>query len=302
MMAKRIIHIVFLMLLVTSVFAQVSRHRANRDTRHYFYNNVMAGYSIIFDDFENTNPKGGFASILGLGYSFVVPSFWFEVGVEMQSLSSYMTIMDDFSDRRVRDTEGDEAIYHYNKEFWYDRQDLLYVGVPVMFGYHHYKGFMIGAGIKYSVNVFGEARNRLRYSTSATYSDYIDDFEDMPNHFYGDYDMLVRRNMAYKVMRSKFAVCLEAGYIVYNNHRNYTGMRNRHVMCKLSGYVECGVNSIMCNRDIQEMCAPNPDNPAELMNQPYYLSNSTRNRRTIPFVVGIRWTYTIAAISCRTCR
>ena len=58
-MAKRVIHIVFLMLLVTSVFAQVRRPRANRDTRHYFYSNLTAGYSIVFDDFDNTDEKGG---------------------------------------------------------------------------------------------------------------------------------------------------------------------------------------------------------------------------------------------------
>lgn len=301
-MAKRIIHIVFLMLLVTSVFAQVRRSRANRDTRHYFYTNVTAGYSIVFDDFENTDVKGGFASILGLGYSFVVPSFWFEVGAEMQSLSSYMLITDDLSNKRIRDTEGDEVIYHYNKELWSDRQGLLYVGVPVMFGYHHYKGFSIGAGFKYSVNVLAMSRNRLQYSTSATYSDYIDDFENMPNHFYGDYDVHVRRNMSHKVARSKLAVCLEAGYTIYNNHRNYTGMRNRHVLCRLSGYFEYGINSLIQNRDVREMYTLNSSNPAELMNESYFLSNSTRNKRTIPFVVGVRWTYTLATITCRTCR
>ena len=301
-MAKRVIHIVFLMLLVTSVFAQVRRPRANRDTRHYFYSNLTAGYSIVFDDFDNTDEKGGFASILGLGYSFMVPSFWFEVGAETQLLSSYMTITDDFSDKRVWDTEGDEVIYHYNKDLWYDRQDLVYVGIPVMFGYHHYMGFSIGAGFKYSVNVLAMARNRLQYSTSATYSDYIDDFENMPNHFYGDYDVHVSKSMSHKVMRNKFAVCLVAGYTIYNNHRNYTGMRNRHVLCRLSGYFECGINPLIQNRDVREMYTLNPSNPAELMNVPYYLSNSTRNKRTIPFMVGIRWTYTLATITCRTCR
>jgi len=301
-MAKRIIHIIFFMLLATSVFAQVRRPRANRDTRHYFYNNVTAGYSIIFDDFENTQEKGGFASILGLGYSFMVPSFWFEVGAEMQSLSSSMSITDNLSDKRLRDTEGDEVIYHYNKDLWYERQDFLYVGVPVMFGYHHYKGFSIGGGFKYSINVLAVARNYLQYSTSATYSDYIDDFENMPNHFYGDYDMQTRSDIIRKVNRNKLAVCLEVGYIFYNNYRNYTNMRDRHVLCRLSGYFEYAVNSLVQNREDQEMYMLNPSNPAELMNVPYYLSNSTRNKRTTPFVVGFRWTYTLATISCRTCR
>ena len=84
-MAKRIVNVIFLVLLVAPIFAQVRRPRANRDTRHYFYTNVTPAYSIIFDEFENTHEKGGFASILGLGYSFMVPSFWFEVGAEVQS-------------------------------------------------------------------------------------------------------------------------------------------------------------------------------------------------------------------------
>jgi hypothetical protein len=107
---------------------------------------------------------------------------------------------------------------------------------------------------------------------------------------------------AYKVNRNKLAVCLEVGYIFYNNYRNYTNMRDRHVLCRLSGYFEYAVNSLVQNREDQEMYMLNPSNPAELMNVPYYLSNSTRNKRTTPFVVGFRWTYTLATISCRTCR
>lgn len=301
-MAKRIVNVIFLVLLVAPIFAQVRRPRANRDTRHYFYTNVTPAYSIIFDEFENTHEKGGFASILGLGYSFMVPSFWFEVGAEVQSLSSYMTITDNLSDKRIRDTEGDEVIYHYNKNLWYDRQDLFYVGVPIMLGYHHYKGFSIGAGFKYSVNLLGMAYNRLQYSTSATYSDYIEDFENMPNHFYGDYDIHTYENMTHVVTRHKLAVCLEAGYVIYNNHRNYPSMRNRHVLFRLSGYFECGINQLMQNRDVQGSYMLNYTNPAELTNEPYYLLNSTRNKHTVPFVVGIRWTYTLATITCRTCR
>ena len=90
-MVKRFIYIVFLLLFFsTTMMSQVRRHRANRDTRHYFYSNITPGYSIIFDDFENTKAYGGFGSIVGLGYSFVAPYFWLEVGAEMQSLSSYI--------------------------------------------------------------------------------------------------------------------------------------------------------------------------------------------------------------------
>ena len=302
-MVKRILNIIFLLLFVTTaMFGQVRRHRVNRDTRHYFYSNITPAYSIIFDDFENTQEKGGFGSIVGLGYSFMLPYFWLEIGAEMQSLSSYMTIIDDLSDKRVRDTEGDEVTYHYNKDLWYDRQDLLYVGVPLMLGYRYYKGFSIGVGFKYSFNVFGESRNRLRYSISSTYSDYIEDFENMPNHFCGDYDMFVRRDITRKVMDHKGAVCLEAGYVVYDNHKNYTSIRNRHVLFRLSGYFEYGLSQLMRNYEVHEMYTLNPANPAELINNPYYLSTSTRSKRTVPFVVGVRWTYTLATITCRTCR
>lgn len=302
-MVKRFIYIVFLLLFFsTTMMSQVRRHRANRDTRHYFYSNITPGYSIIFDDFENTKAYGGFGSIVGLGYSFVAPYFWLEVGAEMQSLSSYMSITDELSDKRIMDTEGDEVVYHYNKDVWYDCQDLLYVGVPVMFGYRHYKGFSIGVGFKCSFNVLADARNRLRYSISATYNDYIEDFEDMPNHFYGDYDIYVRKGISDKVVRQKGAVCLEAGYVVYDNGKNYRSVRNRHVLFKLSGYLECGVNNVMSNRETRELYTLNLSNPAELTTKPYYLSNSTRSKRTLPFMVGVRWTYTLATITCRTCK
>ena len=116
------------------------------------------------------------------------------------------------------------------------------------------------------------------------------------------YDMYVRGNIADKVVRHKGAVCFESGYVVYDNHKNYTSMRNRHVLFKLSGYLECGLNQIMSNREVREMYTINSSNPAELTNKLYYLSNSTRSKRTLPFVVGVRWTYTLATITCRTCK
>ncbi len=305
-MLKRTIYIYIIILCLflstNTLFAKVRRSRVARTTHHYFYSNITPAYSIIFDDLGNTEEKGGFGSIVGLGYSFVVPNFWFEIGAEMQMLSSYMTITDEFSDKRVKDTEGDEVTYHYNKELWYDRQDLLYVGMPLMFGYHHDNGFSIGVGFKYSLNMLGLAHNRLRYSISATYNDYIEDFEDMPNHFYGDYESYVRGNITNRVNRTKAAVCLEVGYEVYDNHKHYIRSRRRHVLLRLSSYFECGVSQLMSrNYEPQGMYMLHTSNPSKLVNTPYYLSGNSCTMHTLPFMVGIRLTYTLATITCRTC-
>jgi hypothetical protein len=306
-MLKRTVYIYIIILCLflstSTLFAKVRKPRSARTTHHYFYSNITPAYSIIFDDLDNTEAKGGFGSIVGLGYSFVVPNFWFEVGAEMQMLSSYMTITDEFSDKRIKDTEGDEVTYHYNKELWYDRQDLLYVGMPVMFGYHHDNGFTIGVGFKYSLNVLGLEHNRLRYSISATYNDYIEDFEDMPNHFYGDYESYARGNITNRVNSTKAAVCLEVGYEVYDNHKNYIRSRRRHVLLRLSSYFECGVSQLMSrNYEPQGIYTLHTSNPAKLLNTPYYLSDNSCTMHTVPFMVGVRLTYTLATITCRTCK
>lgn len=305
-MLKRTIYIYIILCLFLStnaLFAKVSRSRLNRNTHHYFYTNITPAYSIIFDKFENTEAKGGFGSITGLGYSFMSPSVWFEVGAEMQMLSSYMTITDDFSDKRIIDTEGDEVTYHFNKDSWYDRQDLLYIGFPVMLGYHHHRGFSVGLGFKYSINILGIGHNRLRYSISATYNDYIEDFEDMPNHFYCDYESYVRDNITNVVNRHKAALCLEVGYSVYDNHRGYQRVRKRHALFRLSSYFEYGISNVMRRQyESQELYVSNANNPAKIDNKLYYLSNSNYNTRTQPFMVGIRLTYTLATITCRTCK
>lgn len=298
---KRIINIIFLIMVVGLASAQVRRPKAHRDTRHYFYSNTTAAYSILLDGYNNTNEHGGFACILGLGYSFRVPNFWFEVGAELQELSSYMQLIDDISDMRVKDTEGDIAIYHYNKDYWYDRQDLLYVGVPVMLGYHHYKGFSVGAGLKYSLRLYGVSHNRLTYSTSATYSNYIEDFEGMDNHDYSDYNRYVREQITDK-MNHKWSACFEIGYTIYNNHNNYTSIKNRHVVCRLTGFLEYGLNSLITNYDKRNMYSINPNNPAELNTVSFYRATPTQSSFSIPLVIGVRWTYTLATITCRTCR
>lgn len=299
-MKKRLLNIILLLVCATLVTAQVRRPRAHRDTRHYFYSNTTAAYSIHLDEFTNTNEHGGFACMVGLGYSYRVPRFWFEIGAEIEQLSSYMELIDDISDMRVRDTEGDIVIYHYNKDYWYDRQDLVYASVPVMLGYHSSKGFTIGAGFKYAFRLYGVSHNRLTYSTSATYEDYIDDFVGMPNHDYGNYERYVRQNITDK-MNHKLAVCFEVGYTIYNNHRNYTSIKNRHVVCKLAGFLEYGLNPLFTNYEEHNLYSIDPVNPAQLNTVSFYRANPTHGKTTMPIIIGIRWTYSLATITCRTC-
>jgi hypothetical protein len=298
---RHLLNIILLLLIVNLATAQVRRPKAHRDTRHYFYSNTTAAYSVFLDGFNNTNEHGGFTGIVGLGYSYMVPKFWFEIGAEFQQLSSYMAITDGLTDMRVRDTEGDIVIYHYNKDHWYDRQDLLYAGVPIMLGYYSLSGFTIGAGIKYTLRLYGVSHNRLTYSTSATYEDYIEDFEGMPNHDYGDYDRYVRENITDK-MRHKMSACLEVGYVIYNNHRNYTSIKNRHVVCKLTGFLEYGLNSMLINKATHNMYSINPVNPGELNTVSFYRATPTHDSQTVPLIIGVRWTYTLATITCKTCR
>ena len=286
---KRLLNLIILLLFVGLTTAQVRRPRANRDTRHYFYSNTTLAYSVLLDGYTNTHEMGGFSPQIGLGYSFRVPRFWLEVGVDAQYMSSYMDILDDVSDMRVRDTEGDVVIYHYNKDHWYDRQGLLYVGTPLMVGYHSLDGFTIGAGIKHSFRIYASTTNRIIYSTSATYEDYIDDFVGMPNHDYGTYDRRTWEKITSKV-RNKLSLCFERGYTIYDNHLHYTSIKNRHAICKITGYLEYGLNSVILNHAEQDMYSINPANPSELNMVPFYLANSTRNNFNRPLVIGLRWT------------
>lgn len=283
------------------VLTLLAQHRRIRETNHYFYSNTTIGYSIIIDQFDNTNEYGGFGSILGLGYSYRSRGFWCELGAEFQELSSYMEITDPLPNQRILDTEGDQVVYHYNKISWHDRQDAIYIGIPVQFGFCFKNNISIGFGAKYSFKTYATVYNRLKYSTSATYKDFIEDFVDMPNHYYGDYDILTHRNITNK-FRNNVAVSLEAGYMIYSNQSNRISMKKRYVLGKLSGFCEIGMRPIIKNFTESEMYTINPQNPSQLDITPYYMSQSTRYKRTIPIFVGIRWTYMLATITCRSCR
>ena len=94
----------------------------------------------------------------------------------------------------IYDTQGKLATMHYQVGTIDERTRLFYASIPIMFGYHNC-GFYIGAGAKIGLPIVPTVKSQYTYTTTATYSEYIEDFVNMPNHYNATYTSECKDNL-----------------------------------------------------------------------------------------------------------
>ncbi|MCQ2337764.1 MAG: hypothetical protein MJ001_02395 [Paludibacteraceae bacterium] len=165
---------------------------SNKDVKTLGFN-IGIGYSHLFETLAGFNHKGKCGFDIGLVYECKVSKnggLWYAINPGFQLLSSSLSYSDipDF-DMRLTDTRGYEMTCHYS-EFGSVKENhtfcFAYVGGQV--GYHNGQGFYLCGGAK--IMAGGLVSDvKTSYITSATYDEYIDDFEDMDNHYYKSHNV-----------------------------------------------------------------------------------------------------------------
>lgn len=216
---------------------------------------------------------------------------------ELQYFSATSTFNISGTDKLIYDTQGKQALMHYDFDQSLDKQSFLFVNLPVVLGYY-YRGLYLGAGAKIGYCIHAKESTTLLYSTSATYQQYIDDFASMSDHFYTTYSSSVTENLNSKYKLSAIA---EIGYdiLTYSreiNHTNRSGL-------KISVVAEYGLNNLINTNAGLPLYSFNEKNAAELFIHPFYNTNSAQSYRIHPLYVGMRisWIFNIETRKCPWC-
>lgn len=294
-----------LMLFSADAFGQ----RRKYPEFHYLTLPISAGYSnYLSPGFKNEvstfrNP-GLLGTTLGIGYEFRHRMFWMGLDLEAQLISSRLRPGMARLDTMMYDTDTyypnpqRENTYHYDFKKWYDEQIGAYGCFAMMFGIRA-NAFYIGIGAKVGYNFYATSTPHAQYKTSSTYDRYIVDFEDMPNHYLGEY----KSGQTNNGNDTKFdfnlnvAATFEVGYEVY--HSDGT----EHVrpwILKLGAYAEYGFLSAYSNNGNvkPEFDYPLVDDngaqvqdPSQLLITPFYKAHSTNGVNINPLYIGAKLTF-----------
>jgi hypothetical protein len=232
------------LLIITLVFSFFG-HQTN--AQHGGEHNLAAWGSAGFYNLNTDNstiPSSGSAGLGGgLGYEFHKNIFIFQIGGEFQLGNSSMNIKDFSYDIDLFDTEGDEYIGHYSFTSNTDHYRMGTVNIPIMFGLHLGQKAYFLAGGKVGINAFAQSVTTSNVESSGTYYNLIDDFENMPNHYFGKKEEITSFDVLFK---TNFSLSAEVGiYLSQPNRKSFA--RNLRTAYRLSFFVDYGLVNLHDN-------------------------------------------------------
>ena len=276
------------LLLVFFCVAQLSAQRGapSFPEFHYISLSLSGGYSSLFSNFENTKVPGMAGATFGIGYEYRYRSLYLSLGVEGQFISSRLAPGVDTIHAPMFDTEGEKMTYHYALDKWYDDQMGVYVNIPFIIGFNLH-GFYMGVGAKAGMNLWGSTSSKLKYTTSATYDRFMDDFVEMPNHFYTDY---VSKSDKYPLaLKPNVAAIFEVGYDILNIPQ---GKKQIPLVLKLGAYAEYGFMNVFTKVQPQPTFTFDGTDPSIIHITPYYVGDRVLAQAKAPvvnpFYIGVK--------------
>lgn len=289
---------VLLILILYSTFAfceiGYNHYRISQDIAHHIGIIGGVGYGVLWDNYPEITSIGNTSGLFGIEYEMRINGFWLSFGPEIQYLAGKSLFNTTGTDVKIRDTYGVEAIYHYNFEKGEDMQRMFFLNLPITLGYY-VNGFYIGAGVKVGYAVYGEEQTHLKYTTTGTYEEYIDDFQQIANHSYSTYTSKATAPLDNRI---KFSAIGEIGYDVLSWYRNNT--RTISSGLKISLCVEYGLNNIVKGDKDAPLYVLNEANATEISLNPYYNSRAGNSHHIHPFYAGVKLTW-LLCIKTKTC-
>lgn len=290
--------ILLILILVPSVaFGErgYNRYSNSNDMAHHIGITGGIGYSAHFDNYPEINTIGNIGGTVGGEYEFRLSNgFWLSFGLECQFLTGTSGFATTGTDLKIIDTYGVPATYHYNFNKGIDIQRNIYVNLPILLGYY-YNGWYFGAGAKIGHSIFSSESTYLRYTTTGTYDEYIDDFKQMSEHFYNTYETSVTQNVPKRI---KMSVIGEIGYDALSWYRNQ--YHNISSGLKISLFVEYGLNNLNYGAKDVPLYEIDPVNPSIINLQPFYASRNGSSHVIHPFYAGVKISW-LLCVKTKTC-
>ena len=265
-----------------------SRHSnwtTNNQLNHFVTIGASAGYSTLFENYEDLNTKGAVGGTFDLGYELRVNKFLFLTGIEAQYVAANDMFDLEQVNQKITDTQGKYATMHYRFETIQEAHKLLYVSIPLMFGAYH-RGFYCGLGVKVGLPVSSVTDMTVTYETSGTYGEYIEDFVDINNR-YGQYSYT--KKYKHEELPIRASVLAEIGYDVLSSVRRKDDTQRNGL--RIGVTCDYGLNSIVNTYEPANSIMINKNNANDVTVLPYYQTHAITGRRVNNLYVGLKLTW-----------
>jgi outer membrane protein OmpA-like peptidoglycan-associated protein len=150
--------------------------------------NVGGGFHNLSYTLQNGTEKGQFGYTLNAGYSyFFTPEWGLHTGLGLQSFNSLSTLNFLSSTPDVIDADGQSYTFKANYMNWQEKQQVLFVDLPLEIQYKHSIGnkigLLAGVGGKISMPIMGNYKAAGgEFVTTGYYQQYNVELSDMPQH------------------------------------------------------------------------------------------------------------------------
>lgn len=287
----RLFGVLFLVMAVTGVDAKSPRKS------DYMVFGGNAGYGVLLGKTSDMKLTGGFSGGLHVGYEYREGTMWMSAGVEGtyfgSACASSIAVEDVFfSDTRKMMAKMKYTMLSQRTEMQRWMMGRIVVMVGYCTGNNNRDGFYVGGGVKLGGKFDLKNTSRIKYSTRAEYDRYIDDYEDMPNHYYSVRD---RKDSVVFGTMFNVSVIAECGWDLKVDRCN---------RLKVGFFAEAGLNNIMDGVATRNAWV-NESNVSEVKPYSAYNSEAMKDKYVVPFMVGMRvsFLFNVSRITsrCHTC-
>ena len=277
--------------LSLAVLLGINAHAAQTDInnteldKHYGWLSLGGGYFTLLEKFDDISTKGGGQVSLAGGYEMRYGWFYLSAGIDFAFWLSNATTQTWRFDRAMYDTQGKLMTFHYDLAASKEHSYGLTARIPIMIGVNR-KGFYFGVGANVGYHILSDNRVSRPYTGYATYDQYFEDFEDMPNHYYTNF---TATNTEHLRMNIPVNLIAEIGYDVLYGYSDSSYGRDK--VLKIGVYAEYGLMNAFSNKTDASLFEPNPEHPTQLDVWSYYNNKATTTNKVLPLSAGIKLTW-----------
>ena len=236
MIKRSIITIIGLLISIPMLYAW------GRKDHNYFMAWASGGYSQLVHNIEPARDYGSIGGAVGLGYEYHYNDFIFSTGLEFMLYNSRSKLDNYKIDRDVLDSEGYEVVYKYNFYKYREKYIMGTIQIPLLFGGRSDNFYAMG-GLKIGVNLFGQSTINSEFETKGWYKQYIDEFENMPNHYYfNGFDANNKSKLDLSFM--DVSLSAEIGWFL----EDMTKFKRPNPVARISIFCDYGLNNVIDNR------------------------------------------------------
>ena len=277
-----------LVLLVFSLANVICLHGQEK-TSSYLYFGATGGYSTLLGKVKEMSVPGFLEGGLHLGYELRHNHFLFRFGAEGEYYGSSTKTEIKIDDLPIEDTRSGQALLHYNMlSPLTEQQNFLNAGASLMMGYSANEerdelpsgGFYALLGVKVLMMCYESSTAKLKYETTASYERYIDDYEDMPNHYYTTKEATAKPKFGFW---GSLFITADIGWEF--NVNDYDKL-------KVGLFADGGLLNIMDGLS-RANCHPDDPDVTQLVIDSYYRSDAMEGVYVVPLMIGVKVTYSL---------